>query len=643
MTGTLLARERDAEASTTPRHPRPLLRTLAGTALAIGAACAMGGAVPAQKLMWADGLSTLNVVQVRSVTGAITLMGLALSLRHGRVRIARSHWPVVAAYGAVGMALNQIVFAVSLTRLSVGVALLLEYLAPLVVAAWVRFGQGREVHRLVWIGAGLALVGLALVAQIGHQASVGAVGLAFGLVAAITMASKFLITESALRRLDPLLVVAWGAIASASLNVLTCVVDPFPVHLLAHAAHAPEGGLPLIVLIAWVGIVATAGGMLLTIFAQGLLPPTSTSLLLTLEVVAGSVVAYAMLGESFDPVQIIGGAIMLAGIGAATVGVVMRPHTARPDMTSARPSGSTPSPTRRTWRRHGIGRPLARPFLLCNSLAAEPRLHDHAGVDDQGRLLAAYDAQLRTDAETPSAVSVALLGPLRLVTFSGGRGFVTYEHLQAVDAGDLDELVDGVLAHFRADPEITRVEWKARAHDQVPGLRESLLAHGFVAMDTRSIMIGEAERLAVEVPLDDGVTLRQVKDESDVRAMCAMTARAFDISEGHATEIADALLRRQSRDDGMELWVAEHDRQMVAAGRLEPVSGTDFAGIWGGSTLPEWRGRGIYRALTSVRARTALLQGKTLIHSDSSDYSRPILERYGFIKVSEVHPYTWYR
>ena len=81
----------------------------------------------------------------------------------------------------------------------------------------------------------------------------------------------------------------------------------------------------------------------------------------------------------------------------------------------------------------------------------------------------------------------------------------------------------------------------------------------------------------------------------------------------------------------------------MSAGRLEPVPGTEFAGIWGGSTLPEWRGRGIYRALTAARASSALRMGKTLINSDSTEYSRPILERYGFVTVSTTTPYLWRR
>ncbi|WP_344778401.1 GNAT family N-acetyltransferase [Nocardioides panacisoli] len=263
--------------------------------------------------------------------------------------------------------------------------------------------------------------------------------------------------------------------------------------------------------------------------------------------------------------------------------------------------------------------------------------------DDRGRLLAAYDEQLRTDAETPGALSVVVLGPLRLVTFAGGRGFVTYRDLGGADADEIVRLVGAAVARFEADPAITRVEWKTRSHDHAPGLHQVLLDHGFSPEEPESIMIGEAERLAVDVPLPDGVSLRRIEEEADVRAMCAMSARAFGDSEDEAAEMSDALLRRLALDDGMELWVAEADGRVVSAGRLEPVAGTDFAGIWGGSTLEEWRGRGIYRALTAARASSALRAGKALIHSDSTEYSRPILERYGFSKVSTTTPYEWRR
>ena len=256
-------------------------------------------------------------------------------------------------------------------------------------------------------------------------------------------------------------------------------------------------------------------------------------------------------------------------------------------------------------------------------------------------LLAAYDDQLRTDAETPSAIRVDRLGPLRLVTFGGGRGFITYADLAGADAATIRGWVGKALAYFRDQPEITRVEWKARGHDVAPGLHASLLDNGFVPDEPESVMIGETRLLAVDVAPPEGVSLRRVTSESDVRAMCVLESIAF--GDDDSEEMTQALLHRLGLDDGMELWVAEADGQLISAGRLEPVAGTEFAGLWGGATLPQWRRRGIYRALTAARAHSALALGKTLLHSDSTEFSRPILERSGLIKVTTTTPYEWRR
>jgi len=260
-------------------------------------------------------------------------------------------------------------------------------------------------------------------------------------------------------------------------------------------------------------------------------------------------------------------------------------------------------------------------------------------VPSPAALLAAYDAQLRTEAA--SALSVSRLGPLHLATYLGGRGWVTYTDLAGADAATIRDWVGAALAHFTRDPDITRVEWKTRGHDVAPGLHEALVENGFLPGEPESIMIGEAGLLAVDVPLPAGVTLRRVTSETDVRAMCTMASVVF--ADDLADEMTAALLHRLALHDGMELWVAEAGDHIVSAGRLEPVAGTDFAGIWGGATVPEWRHRGIYRALTAARARSALALGKTLIHSDSTEFSRPILERSGFIKVSTTTPYEWRR
>lgn len=256
--------------------------------------------------------------------------------------------------------------------------------------------------------------------------------------------------------------------------------------------------------------------------------------------------------------------------------------------------------------------------------------------------LSYYDAQLRTDAETPSAVKVQRLGPLRLINFTGGQGFITYRHISPTSGVNLAALVGEALAYYRAQPEINDVEWKSRGHDHAPGLHEQLLAHGFALDASESIMIGRAADLSAETPLPAGVTLRRIFCEDDVRAMTAMQDLTF--GEAVSPRHAEAILRRLATADGMQLWVAEDSTgTILSAGRLEPVPGTDFAGIWGGATVAAYRGQGIYRALTAARARAALELGKTLIHSDSTEYSRPILERYGLLKVSTTTPYRWSR
>ncbi|BCJ33091.1 N-acetyltransferase [Actinocatenispora thailandica] len=256
-------------------------------------------------------------------------------------------------------------------------------------------------------------------------------------------------------------------------------------------------------------------------------------------------------------------------------------------------------------------------------------------------LLQAYDEQLRTDAETLDALAVTSHGPLRLATFEGGRGFVTYRDLGGMGAAAITRLVSEVLRFYRDDRTIRRVEWKTRGHDRAPGLHEALVGNGFEPGEAESIMVGPATALAVDVPLPAGVTLRRVTAAPDVRAMCAMQDEAF--GDEVSDRMAEALVRRLALDDGLELWVAEADGRIVGAGRLEPVEGTDFAGIWGGATLQPWRGRGIYRALTAARARSAIIAGKAFVQSDSTEYSRPILERAGLVKVSTTTPYQWRR
>ncbi|MGN6326697.1 GNAT family N-acetyltransferase [Pseudolysinimonas sp.] len=264
-------------------------------------------------------------------------------------------------------------------------------------------------------------------------------------------------------------------------------------------------------------------------------------------------------------------------------------------------------------------------------------------TDDSRRanLLAVYDDHLRTEAETAGALTLERLGPLHLATFVGGRGFVTYRDLDGADAGALRRLAPAALDRFRTRPEVARVEWKTRGHDAAPGLHDALVANGFEPDEPESIMMGELSGLVDDVALPPGVTLRTITADDDIRALGRMQEEAFGLPA--TGETAEAMIHGLALDAGIELWVAEADGRIVSAGRLEPVAGSDIVGLWGGATLPAWRGRGIYRALTAARARSALASGHRFAHSDSTEASRPILERAGLVRVSTTTPYEWVR
>ncbi len=120
-----------------------------------------------------------------------------------------------------------------------------------------------------------------------------------------------------------------------------------------------------------------------------------------------------------------------------------------------------------------------------------------------------------------------------------------------------------------------------------------------------------------------------------------LAAQESVFGTGRGPSIASSLAELES--GGSEFWIAEVGDLIVCGGRLTPVEDTEFAGIWGGSTLPEFRGRGIYRALVAARARSAVASGIRLIHSDCTDMSRPILERSGLRAVTTTTPYVWSR
>jgi len=271
----------------------------------------------------------------------------------------------------------------------------------------------------------------------------------------------------------------------------------------------------------------------------------------------------------------------------------------------------------------------------------------HATDDERRALLAAYDAQLRGAAEVQGSLHWDRSGPLWRAR-DRREGFVSYESLEEVGAPDaVDALIAETVAYFAGQPEVEEFEWKTRGHDWPADLDQRLRAHGLEPDEVETVMVGEASHLAVDVELPDGVSVRRVDQLPEREAIVTEASEVAAKIFGGGPSGAE-MLDRLDRMDGMEeFWVAEAEsddgRRVICSGRLARVAGTEFAGIWGGSTLPEWRGQGIYRALTAARARAALDEGVRYINSDCTVMSRPILERSGLVAVTTTTPYVWRR
>jgi GNAT superfamily N-acetyltransferase len=265
-------------------------------------------------------------------------------------------------------------------------------------------------------------------------------------------------------------------------------------------------------------------------------------------------------------------------------------------------------------------------------------------VADVSELLGVYDAQLRNRVPDPlpTGVTVERDGPL-LRFFGlfgqGNRGFVSYRDLQGLDGGGLDELIARQVRVFAERGE--HFEWKLHAHDRPPDLPRRLRAAGFVPEDEETVVIASVDEVAGRPLLPEGVSLRELTDRNDLDRIAAFEQTAWGDEEDQSW-IAEMLEAEHAADpQGLSIVVAEAGGEIVCAGWVRFERGTGFATLWGGATLPAWRGRGLYRATVAYRANLAARRGFRFIEVDASSDSRPILERLGFTAVTTTTPYVW--
>jgi drug/metabolite transporter (DMT)-like permease len=274
------------------------------------------------KTILATGLSSERLAQVRSLGAALGLVAILAVTAPGRLRLTRRELPYVVTFGVGGLAFVQFFYFLAIHRLAIGIALLVEYLAPLLVALWARFVQHAHVRRRIWVALALALTGLGLIVNVfGGGKALSTAGLAFALGGAFAYALYVLLAEHVVGGRDPVSLLAWGFLFA---SVFWAVVVPwwsFPRGTLTSSTslggNLASHHLPVWLLALWMILLGTIAPFFLLVSALRHVSATTAGIVAMLEPVVGALVGWAWLNESLDGVQLAGAAVVLAAIGLA--------------------------------------------------------------------------------------------------------------------------------------------------------------------------------------------------------------------------------------------------------------------------------------------------------------------------------------
>jgi drug/metabolite transporter (DMT)-like permease len=300
---------------------RPAPRPALGYALVWSAVVLWSlNAVISKIILESAGLSSMRLAEVRA-TGAALILVVAVALwRPANLRTNRRELLFLAVFGILGLAFVQLFYFVGIRRLDIGIALVINYLAPVFVALWARFFVHEPVRRRLWLAIALCLLGLSLVVELwGGGSSLDSVGVLACLVTALAYAAYVLMAERSLAGgRDVYSLLAWGFTFAA---LFWAVFQPwwsFPVELVDGSASLlgrfEDVEAPVWLLLAYVVVLGTVVPFIFLVSALHHVPATRVTIVAMLEPVLAAIVAWVWLGEELATVQIVGGLIVLVGV-----------------------------------------------------------------------------------------------------------------------------------------------------------------------------------------------------------------------------------------------------------------------------------------------------------------------------------------
>jgi drug/metabolite transporter (DMT)-like permease len=298
------------------------------------------------KVLLEAGVEPARLTAVRCTGTALGLGLVLLVVAPGRLRVSARELPALVVLGLAGAAMVQWLYFVAIDRLPVGIALLLEFTAPVLVALYTRVVRREDVRRRTWLAIGLAFGGLALVAQVWRDSGLDPLGIAAGLAAAACLATYFLVGARAAASRDPasltFYMFAFGALFWAVARPWWSFDSAEFAMTTSLLGVLDEVAVPVWMGVAWVIVLGTLAPYSLNLAALRHVPPTIVGAVGMCEPVAAAAVAWAWLGQALRPIQMIGGGVVLAGVAlaqqAATSGshVTDVPATVSPELRISR-------------------------------------------------------------------------------------------------------------------------------------------------------------------------------------------------------------------------------------------------------------------------------------------------------------------
>jgi drug/metabolite transporter (DMT)-like permease len=284
-------------------------------------------AVVAKIVVESGGLSPLRLSQLRATGAGLVLFLAVAAIRPRTLRLTPREVGFFAVFGIAGLAFVHFLYFTAITRLDIGIALVIQYIAPVLVALWARFFVHEPVRRRLWVALALALTGLTLVVEVWTGGSLDGVGVAACLGAACAYALYILMAERGIHRgRDVYSLLAWGFAFAA---LFWAIVQPwwsFPADILPQDAdllgRLAGTTAPVWLLVAYIILFGTVVPFTLMVTALHYIPATRATVVAMAEPVLAGLVAYAWLEEELGALQILGGMLVLAGIVLA--------QTARP-------------------------------------------------------------------------------------------------------------------------------------------------------------------------------------------------------------------------------------------------------------------------------------------------------------------------